>query len=284
MNSLWNVSHLELHSQPSTLGINFVHRGAGPPVLMIHGLAASLHDWDDLLPAVSATGFSVYAFDLLGHGESAKPKSMAAYTAENAFQHWVQWWEKEAPAQKTILVGHSLGGYMALEYALRFPERVSKLVLINPFYSLSQIPLPLRQILRYPIHNTYLIERTPYWLFRLLIDLTNLRWDHKGVSHTIPERVRVQTAQDYKRAAPGIYNLPRTIRDLTPDLLQRIHVPTLVLWGARDQTLIPRSFDALTRQIPQAKGIAFPHCGHVVHQCHAQQVNDKILEFLNSST
>ncbi len=280
MNNIWSAPHPETHTPSLGEKLNFVHRGQGQPVLMIHGLAASLHDWDDLLPAISEAGFSGYAIDLLGHGESAKPQNLNAYSAENAFWHWVRWWEKIAPPQNQILIGHSLGGYMVLEYALRFPERLRAIVLINPFYSFSQLPRPLQQVLRYPLKNTLLIERTPYWLFRMLIDLTSLKWQSGGFQHVLPEHIRAQTAWDYKRAAPGIYNLPRTIRNLEPEL-SHLPIPTLVIWGGRDQTLAPHSFPQLVQTLPCAEGFMLAECGHIPHQCHPQQVNAKILEFLS---
>ena len=57
---------MENISIPATA--NYVKEGDGPPVILIHGLAASLHDWDDLIPELAANGYSAYAPDLLGHG------------------------------------------------------------------------------------------------------------------------------------------------------------------------------------------------------------------------
>ena len=51
--------------------VNFVQAGEGVPVIMAHGLAASLHDWDELLPELAQNGYAGYALDLLGHGDSA---------------------------------------------------------------------------------------------------------------------------------------------------------------------------------------------------------------------
>ena len=59
--------------------VNYVQHGAGAPVILTHGLAASLHDWDDLLPELSASGYAGYALDLLGHGESEKPARARLY-------------------------------------------------------------------------------------------------------------------------------------------------------------------------------------------------------------
>jgi pimeloyl-ACP methyl ester carboxylesterase len=249
---------------------------------MIHGLAASLHDWDMLLPELAARGYAGYASDLLGHGESAKPRSLSDYTCDSVFTHLEGWIEALALSEPAILVGHSLGGYLCLQYSLRYPERVRALVLVNPFYTLRQLPPALRFFLRRPLFNTSLIERTPYWLFRILIDVTSLQFGSSHNSlHSLPEQVRIQTALDYKRAAPGIYNIPRTLRDLVPDL-GRIVQPALVIWGARDQTIDPKTFPLLLEKLPNARGEVMPVCGHVPHQCHAQEFNEKVFKFFSS--
>ena len=261
---------------------NSVQAGKGAPVIMVHGLAASLHDWDALLPALATAGYAGYALDLLGHGESWKPQQLDSYTSEATFEHMRGWIDSLNLKQPAVLIGHSLGGYLALQFALHFPERVRALVLVNPFYTQNQLPAMLRFFLRRPLLNTNLIERTPYWLFRILIDVTSLQFGNSNEQlHTLPEAVRIQTALDYKRAAPGIYNIPRTLHDLTPDL-PRIKQPTLVLWGARDQTINPITFPLLVEKLSNARGEAMPVCGHVPHQCHAYEFNKKIFEFIDS--
>ena len=262
--------------------VNFIRRGEGAPVVMIHGLAASLHDWDFLVPALVESGYQACALDLPGHGDSAKPPRLDDYSAENVFLHMAAWIEALSLRDPAVLIGHSLGGYLSLKYALHFPQRVRALVLVNPFYSLRQLPPILQVVFRRPLLNTTLIERTPYWMFRILIDLTSLSFGGGGDGiHNLPEAVRIQTALDYKRAAPEIYNIPRTLRDLTPDL-PRVAAPTLVLWGARDQTLAPPSFPELVRLLPNASGEAIAACGHVPHQCHAARFNRLVMNFLNS--
>jgi len=222
--------------------VNAVQQGKGRPAILIHGLAASLHDWDALLPALADDGYRACALDLLGHGGSHKPERVEDYTIANVFRHLAGWVDSLQCRKPAVVIGHSLGGYLALEYALRFPERVRALVLVNPFYSTRQLSPFLQFVFRRPLMNTAIIERTPYRLFRLLIDVTSLRFGGGGDGiHSLPEAVRIQTALDYKRAAPGIYNIPRTLRDLTPDL-PRIQSPALVVWGERDRTLAPATF------------------------------------------
>jgi pimeloyl-ACP methyl ester carboxylesterase len=192
------------------------------------------------------------------------------------------WIDSLTLAQPAVLIGHSLGGYLALQFALQQPERVRALVLVNPFYTQNQLPAVLRFFLRRPLMNINLIERTPYWLFRLLIDVTSLQFGSSNeLSHSLPEAVRIQTALDYKRAAAGIYNIPRTLHDLTSDL-RHIQQPTLVIWGARDQTIDPKTFPVLVEQLPDVRREVLPQCGHVPHQCHAHEFNQKVFDFLDS--
>jgi len=266
-------------NNPTTLEnqVNFVQQGEGAPVICIHGLAASLFDWNDLLPTLASSGYAGYALDLLGHGESHKPTQLDDYHIENVFDHFSFWLEGMGLAQPLILVGHSLGGYLALEFALRYPERVRALVLGNPFYSLQQLPPLLRIRYKGPLINTQMIERTPEWVFRLAIDITSLSIRN---GYQLPEKVRQQTALDYKRSHPGIFNLPTTIRDLLP-VAEHVKVPSLVLWGSRDQTLAPASFPKLAAELPNAR-TAMIKAGHVPHQSHAEEFNRQVLEFLQT--
>lgn len=264
-------------SNPTTIEnhVNFVQQGEGAPVILIHGLAASLFDWNELLPALAANGCAGYALDLLGHGGSYKPATLDDYHINNVFDHFYIWLERLQISAPLILVGHSLGGYLAMEYALRRPERVRALVLANPFYSLQQLPPLLRLRYKGPLINTEMINRTPEWVFRMVIDLTSISIRN---GYLLPEKVRRQTALDYKRAHPGIFNIPSTIRDLFP-LAHRIATPSLLIWGSRDQTLAPVTFTKLAETLPNAR-TATIKAAHVPHQSHAEEFNRQVLGFL----
>jgi pimeloyl-ACP methyl ester carboxylesterase len=260
--------------------VNFIEQGpaGGAPVILVHGLAASLHDWDFLLPELASAGYHGYAPDLLGHGESPKPDSRS-YKTKWVYKHLAQWIDSLELAQPLILIGHSLGGYLSLRYAIRNPERVRALVLTSPFYRLDQLPALLRRTYRRPTLNAIVVERTPEWIFRWIIDLTNSALGRSGGSDlTLSDGIRLQTALDYKRTAPGAFNIPNTVRDLTLNL-PRVTMPTLVLWGDRDQTLAPISFPSLVRTLPNARGQVLSG-GHVPHQSNPSEYNRLVLEFL----
>jgi pimeloyl-ACP methyl ester carboxylesterase len=258
---------------------HYVQQGTGTPVILIHGLAASLHDWDDLVPDLAQNGYAAYAPDLLGHGDSPKLDARA-YEMDWVFEHFLHWMQSLRLREPAILIGHSLGGHVALEYARRASAWTRGLILVNPFYSPSQLPLLIRKTYSRTNLSGALLSKAPDWLFRFLVDVSSATIGHSvGGLHSLPERVRIQTALDYKRTAPGIYHVPHAIMDLTPHL-NEIEAPALVLWGDRDKTLASSSFTQLVEALPKARGEILP-AGHVPHQSHAPMFNELVLKFLS---
>jgi len=260
--------------------VNFVQQGEGSPVVMIHGVAASLHDWDDLIPELTKNGCASYALDLLGHGESPKPESRA-YHIDWVVEHFLDWMSSLQLSEPAVLVGHSLGGYIALEYARRFSNRTRGLILVNPFYSRLQLPPFLRKSYSNRNLRGVIAQKIPRWMFRTVVDVTSRAMGHSaGALHSLPEHIRAQTALDYTRTAPGVYNIPNTMQGLD-DHISSISSPTLVVWGDRDQTLAPTSFPELVKKLPHATGKTIS-AGHVPHQSNAEEFNGMVMEFLNN--
>jgi len=260
------------------MAVNYVKQGEGAPVIMIHGVAASLHDWDELIPVLAGEGYASHAVDLLGHGESPKPASRA-YHIDWVFEHFLRWMTSLRLTEPAILIGHSLGGYIALEYALRFAAWTRSLILVSPFYSRSQLPQLLRRSYSSRNLRGMIAEKTPQWMFRVIVDITSRAMGHSaGALHSLPEHIRAQTALDYTRTAPGVYNVPNTMRDLG-DQLHSILTPTLVVWGELDQTLSTSSFPKLVEAMPRAVGRSI-HAGHVPHQSNPEEFNAMVLDFL----
>src|SRR4051794_15720283 len=114
---------IQLHGHPVTYRL----AGQGPPLLLLHGITSSSQTWAKVLPAL-AEHHTVIAPDLVGHGESAKPRgdySLGAYASGirdlmAALRH-----------DRATVVGHSLGGGIAMQMAYQFPQRVERLVLVD---------------------------------------------------------------------------------------------------------------------------------------------------------
>jgi pimeloyl-ACP methyl ester carboxylesterase len=257
---------------------NYVQRGSGTPVILIHGLAASLHDWDDLIPDLAANGYAAYAADLLGHGDSPRLEART-YQMDWVFDHFSNWMRSLRLTEPAILVGHSLGGHVALQYARRVSAWTRGLVLVNPFYSRSQLPRLIRKTYGHTRLSELLIGKVSEKWLRFFVDVSSVAMGHSvGALRGLPERIREQTILDYKRTAPGVYYIPSAISDMN-ESLREINTPALVVWGDRDRTLAPSSFTRLVDVLPKARGEVL-RAGHVPHQSHTEEFNQVVLKFL----
>ena len=259
--------------QHSRQTLSFTTEGHGAPVILLHGLAASRFDWQLLSPALAKAGYQPFAVDLLGHGDSPKPDDTNCYSAPYLCEVLLNWLDSLSLNQPPFLVGHSLGGYLSLCLAIDHKVPVRGLILINPFYDPSQLSPFVR-----------LLNRRPEWGSRVLraippeiIDVV-LGWDPTPINRFSPE-ARQQIAIDYKRASPHILHFPATLTNLT-DRLPELVSPTLVIYGDKDLTLKPASFDSLLTGLPNGVGTPIHGAGHQPHIGQPDLVNQLILGFL----
>lgn len=121
---------------PSNL-LNFDQAGSGPPIVLLHGMAASRRYWEGLIPDLSKN-HTVIAIDLLGFGLSPKPKGMV-YNSETHINAILDTLNYLGIAGPFILAGHSMGALLALKFTRRYPEKVNKLTLISmPIYKSAE--------------------------------------------------------------------------------------------------------------------------------------------------
>ncbi len=252
---------------------NSISLGNGQPVILIHGMAASLYDWISLAPALASNSFAVYALDLLGHGESAKPDDPRLYHIESIYSHFKVWLESLNLVTPPILIGHSLGGYLSLLHAIRHPQAVRGMVLIDPYFESRQLSPLIRLASRRPNLGEKAMRVTPQWLIHAVIG-----WNPDTTAYFSTE-ARRQIAVNYKRASPHFVHTTRDMPDLT-DNLPEVNAPVLVIWGKRDLTLQPASFPRLVQSLPNATGYPVTATGHQPHISKPDLVNRLTLEFL----
>jgi pimeloyl-ACP methyl ester carboxylesterase len=256
--------------------IHYISHGTGAPVILIHGIAASSNDWIHLIPALTEAGFRIFALDLFGHGDSAKPVDPHLYHIQTIYNYFIEWISSLNLKQPPILVGHSLGGYLGLYYALDHPDLVDRLTLLAPYYQYSQISRWLRIANRKPEYSARAVNLAPDWLVHKITT-----WD-VFPRIDLKSQIRHQKVVDYKRASPNFLYLPKTMPDLT-EQLPSLATKTFIIWGENDLTLKPSSFINLVNILPNARGHAIPNCGHQPHLTKSGIVNRLILDFFGEA-
>lgn len=243
--------------------IRYVDAGQGPVVILLHGLGAVKEVWMGSFPTLSAQ-HHLYALDQLGFGHSDKP--LINYKIGT----WVDFLYGFMQSQnigKATLVGNSLGGWIALDFTVRHPDLVDKLVLVDSA-GLAWGP------------GGPAVDLNPSTLASTRALLESLFYDKKMVTDDFVLQVFTRHLGNNDG-----YTIERTLAGFAQpqfedDKLKSIHAPTLVVWG-REDALIPVSRGARFRDgIPGAKLVVFDQCGHVPQLEKPAKFNQAVLDFL----
>ncbi|XP_034552793.1 1-acylglycerol-3-phosphate O-acyltransferase ABHD5 isoform X1 [Notolabrus celidotus] len=116
-----------------TLTLSSDHVKHKTPIVLLHGFGGGVGLWAQNLEALSQRG-PVYAVDLLGFGQSSRPQfSKDTQEAEEQFVESIEQWRAETGLESMILLGHNLGGYLAVSYSIKYPHRVKHILLVEPW-------------------------------------------------------------------------------------------------------------------------------------------------------
>lgn len=255
--------------------LRVVDVGRGPPVVLIHGLAASIYSWRYTIVPLADAGYRVIAYDNRGFGFSDMP----AQGYSNAdFVHLLFGLLDSLGVSDAVLVGHSMGGAIAADAALARPDRVQGLVLVDAAGLGVRWPFMLR-VARWPILGP--------------------AFDHlrgRGATGRIlrgiygdGSRVTQQDIDQYYApiALPNFgRSLRRVLRDFRFDDLQgrvgTILTPTLVMWGTRDR-LIPQAIgEAMAAQLPHSALARFQAAGHALPEEDHEAFNRVLIGYLTT--
>ncbi len=253
----------------------YTMEGQGPAVVFLHGFAGSAGQWTTYKAAVADAGFTGFAVDLPAHGRSPLPPGRPASTLE--WGETVFRWLDTHPTAPFHLVGHSLGGYLALAYVLRHPERVASLVLFAPLLAADALRKRIRWAVQWGNRWPWLPPTWPpgfAWLVRGLL------WLYPEAWHMRPSQ-RARRVREIVRMSPRAVWALRHIPDLRPQL-SALTAATWVIGGARDSILYPASYAALARFVPHARVHLLPHAGHIPHLTEAVSLRAALVDWLRA--
>jgi 2-hydroxy-6-oxonona-2,4-dienedioate hydrolase len=246
-------------------------------LLFIHGLGSSSITWGDFPDALSEY-FHTVAIDLIGFGQSEKPK--AEYTIPY-FSKFIKNFLKQEEIginedDKVSIIGHSLGGYIALEYAIENKEKVDKLVLIDSSGMLNKPTPLLERYLEAALKEGYFerLELTTKVFEDMLADKSRYI-PSKGIAFA-----RIMEGQHAKNAFKSAYDHSTKVRLDLQRLEQIKDIPCLIIWG-KDDILIPmdhvEKFNDILKVVQVAK---IDNAGHSPHAEKPTITYDIIKNFL----
>jgi pimeloyl-ACP methyl ester carboxylesterase len=255
----WNSDTRYLEVGGTALRVRITGRPDAPAVLLLHGFGSSLETWEPWAQSL-ADGNRVVRFDLPGCGLSAADRS-GNYSDARSLE-LVKALMDELSIDKVVMVGNSMGGRIAWRFAVAFPERVRKLVLISP----DGFASPGIQYGKAP-QVPAIVKLMKYFLPRALLR-ANL-----AAAYGDPSLLSDATVDRYYELmlAPGnreamIERMQQSVLEDPLPMLQRIATPTLLLWGKKDR-LIPYSNSAdYLRALRNSRLTSFEDLGHVPHE------------------
>jgi pimeloyl-ACP methyl ester carboxylesterase len=218
---------------------HYLKAGSGPPVVLIHGGASDSRDWVSTMATLSHR-YSLYAPDLIGFGLSERNQK-GYYLSD--FREFITGFMETLGLEQPVLVGHSFGGRLCLEIALRYPEKVRKLVLVDA--------AGLGKVSRLGT-----IVHTAFWVIRKLL-----------------RRPKPQPKFLYKEGEDPSW--------LCVDELPNLKTPTLIIWKRYDIYLPLAIAHRAKELIPGAKLVVLPGYGHAPHGQNKDAFNSHLLDFLD---
>ncbi|MBD2679639.1 MULTISPECIES: alpha/beta fold hydrolase [Nostoc] len=256
-------------------GLLFWREAGGEiPVVFLHGAWNDSSEWLSVMESL-AENFHCFAPDLLGFGESENPNIHHSIDLQvECLAEFLQ----AVKLEKVYLVGHSLGGWIAASYALKYPENVNGMVLLAPegvqIAGQEEYCRKMRRLLNY----SPLVVK----LLRSLITLTKILGWHEKITQDLQLR---QDLLRYPIACQLLFK--RRQAEIEAESLQKrlymIEVPTLILQGGQDTPDALAKSQVYTQLIPKVELKMIPHAGNDLPQSCAGDIAMDIQEFVKGN-
>lgn len=220
-------------------------------VVLLHGIGGSSHRWIDIIPLL-AKEFYVIAPDIIGFGYSDKPNDVD-YSMEFFVEFMFKFLKGLDLIGKDItLVGSSFGGHIAAEFAIRYPNLLSHLVLVDPAGTLDRIT---------PAFNEYILAAMYPNIDNALKAFRYMIEDERYIDlDYVKNFVNIMRSPNAKY--PFLASLMGSRRSILKDRLDKIKVKSLIIWGEKDK-IIPLRYINEFKKIPNSKVIIMRCVGHL---------------------
>ncbi len=274
------TERLRLHGHD----VEYATAGEGPAVLLIHGITSSLRTWSKVLPRL-AENHRVIAPDLLGHGASAKPRGDYSL---GSFASGLRDIMIALDVPTATVVGHSMGGGIAMQLAYQFPERVERLALVNSGGLGREVSLLLRaatlpgaELVLPLLFGTPLTRPAGAVVGRLLGVLgVRSRADLEGMGHGIASLRRREGQRAFLHTARSIMDAGGQRINATDRLYLAESMPSLIVWGERDPLIPADHGRAAHAAMPGSRLELFAQAGHFPFNDDPDRFVDVLSDFI----
>jgi pimeloyl-ACP methyl ester carboxylesterase len=248
------------------------------PVLLLHGLPSQSYSWTEVMPALADKGFRAIAPDWLGFGFSAKPSQREFAYTPDAFIQAIAEFIQALELKQFSLVVQGFLGTVGLQYALRYPEKIERLAILNaPVSTAAKLPWKLQQ-LGWPFVGD-IITQDP-----LLVDRTL----EGGSRYPISDEDLDVYRRPFLKSSDAGRSLLATVRNLqlVPSMAEiesgfrQWKQPTAIIWGMKDPWLPFTQAQQLASSIQNSELIQLAEAAHYPQEHWSQKVSDAIQLFL----
>jgi pimeloyl-ACP methyl ester carboxylesterase len=249
----------------------YEEQGQGTPLIMIHGGGLDRRNWDDQFEAM-ARHYRVVRYDARNHGLSqAEPETFSHY--EDLYRLM-----ESLGISKAVIMGLSMGGYIAIDFALAHPDKVIALIPVSP--GLTGYEFRDKEFLENSkkINEAKDLDEAVEYIMRSWMD--GPRRSPAQVDPVVRNKARQMRKETYEDWRPG----GREQRSNPPAIgrLSEIHAPTLVIVGDLDMPGILEIAEMMEKNIPGAKKVVIQGAAHLVNMEKPQEFNTAVLEFLST--
>ncbi len=250
------------------VGTRVLQAGSGPPLVFVHGVGMSADYWRPQLEAF-ATDFTVLTYDILGHGKSGLPPPSPTLAHYAAQLHAVT-----DPVGPAIVVGHSMGALIALEYALSQPERVVKVVAMNAVFCRTAKQLAAVQARALDLEGGRSAAGREQTLARWFG--SPIPAELSPAARWVDSALQTVDALGYART----YRLFATSDTAHRGRLSMLDIPALFLTGELDSNSSPSMARAMASETRDGIAVILPAQRHMMSLAAPDLVNDVVRRFI----
>ncbi|WP_231496167.1 alpha/beta fold hydrolase [Nocardioides sp. URHA0032] len=264
----------------------FVRAGSGPAVLLLHGLGCDHTTWESVIETL-ARRYTVIAPDLLGHGQSDKPR--ADYTL-GGFANGMRDLLTVLGIDKATVIGHSFGGGVAMQFAYQFPERTERLMLVASGGLGPDVSPAIRAISTPGFRQVMSVLTLPGIRHAGKAGLRALSATGLSLTRDLDEVAEIYDTFRDPQARHAVRHVVRAVVDWQGQIVTMADraylteaMPMWVVWGRNDRVIPVRHANAAAQLAPNARVEVIPDSGHFPHKDHPQRFARIVNDFIRTT-